>query len=341
MKYDVTIGIPVYLVERYIQKSLESALSQSYPSIEYLIVDDCGEDNSIQIVRQMKEHSSRGDDIRIVTQPMNLGVAAARNRIIDEAQGEFIFFMDSDDVINTNAIFLLMQCVRLYDAEVAFGSYEKVELSGERVAYGYPKKLFLETDAFANFCYRKFAGIQASACNYLVRSSLLKKNNHRFINANYWEDYAFTFDLVPYVSRAVTLPDVTYIYICRENSLSHYQHRAYVNKSEIMNNIRVIDHLKTTSSFLTEKTYYPNRCLCIMMTDFYIACNILKRRSDITPSFSNDEIRILFRHPSSFWKIMSFRQSRIKNVCLYLLGRLPSYLCVFVVWCIGKIKKLV
>jgi glycosyltransferase involved in cell wall biosynthesis len=341
MKYDVTIGIPVYKAEHYIQRTLESALAQSYPSIEFLIVDDCGDDNSIRIVNAIKNNYSRGSDIRVMTQPVNMGVAAARNRIIDEAQGEYLFFLDSDDIISADAISLLMENVLRYDAEVVFGSYEKKEISGKRVVYQYPNLQFLGKDTLAIFAYRKYAGIQASACNYLVKVSLLRQSNHHFIEARYWEDFAFTFDLVPLVSRAVMLSDITYSYLCRENSLSNYQRRLSVPKSEFINNMKVISHLKETSFKLTERPCFPQRCQCIMMTDFYIACHILKRRSDISPSFSNQEIRAIFRYPPTFRHLLFSRQLWLKNCFFYLLGKMPSSLSVFVIWCIGKIKKII
>ena len=108
MKYDVTIGIPVYNVEPYITQSLESALAQTYPSIEFLLVDDFSSDLSADIVRRFQMNHPRGADIRLLSNPNNLGVSASRNRIIDEARGEYLFFMDADDVIVENAISLLM-----------------------------------------------------------------------------------------------------------------------------------------------------------------------------------------------------------------------------------------
>ena len=341
MKYDVTIGIPVYKAEHYIQRTLESALAQSYSSIEFLIVDDCGDDDSIRIVNRIKNNYSRGFDIRVIKQPVNMGVAAARNRIIDEAQGEYLFFFFLFDVISADAISLLMENVHRYDAELVFGSYEKIETSGKRVVYQYPNLQFQGEDILAIFAYRKYAGIQASACNYLVKVSLLRQFHHHFIKARYWEDFAFTFDLVPLVSRAVMLSDITYFYLCRDNSLSNYQRRSSIPKSEVINNMKVVNHLKETSSKLTEKPYFPQRCHCIMMTDFYIACHILKRRSDISPYFSNHEIKSIFRYPSTFKHLLFFRQLWLKNYFFYLLGKLPSSLSVFVILCIGKLKKII
>ena len=338
MEYDVTIGIPVYRSKDYIRLTLESALAQSYQSIEFLIVDDCGHDGSMQIIEEFQQTHVRGKNIRIIRHNENQGVSASRNQIIDEAQGIFLYFMDSDDVIVPNTVNLLMQAVKRYDAEIAFGSYEKIEMSGKRSVYQYPSLQLLGEDKLAEFAYRKYAGIQASACNYLVKTSLLRENNLRFIDTDYWEDLVFTFNLVTYIKRAVLLPDITYSYLCRDDSLSRYQVRAQISKDEILKNIQTIDYLKKTSSLLYNKVYFAQRCYNIVMTDFYIACKILKSRKEIHPSITNNEIKGIMSHPASWYQICHFKQFRYINLAFSILGTMPSSLCVFVIWCLSKLR---
>lgn len=341
MNYDVTIGIPVYKSKAYIRRALESALAQSYPSLEFLLIDDYGNDESIAIIQELQKTHPRGADMRIISHDRNMGVSASRNQIIEESKGDYLYFMDSDDQIAENTIALLMQNVRVYDAEIVFGSYERIDTTGERTVYQYPSKQLLGIDQLAEFAYRKYAGIQASACNYMVKTSLLRENNLRFINADYWEDFVFTFDLVTYITRAVLLPDITYSYYCREDSLSHYQGRKQISKDEILQNIHTINHLKKTSSRLYNKVYFPDRCFNIVMTDFYIACNILKRRNVICPRFSHREIKAFMKYPATWQQIMAFRQSRLKNMLLFMIGKTPSTLCVATIWCLCKLKKLI
>lgn len=341
MKYDVTIGIPVYEAETYIFRSLESALSQTYTSIEFLIIDDGCSDASMDIIRFFQAQHPCGKAIRIISHEHNKGVSAARNRIIDEAAGEYLYFMDADDVIADNTISLLMAGIRRYEAEIVFGSYEKINTDDRREVYQYPNQQLLGEDQLASFAYRKYAGIQASACNYLVKTSLLRTHKLHFIHVNYWEDLVFTFNLVTFVSRAVMLSEITYTYYCHDHSLSHYQQRDHISKDEIFNNVRAIDYLKESSSILYNKVYYPNRCFNIMMTDFYIVCNILKRRKDIVPVVTDGEIKTMMTHPASFRQICAFRQSRYKNMAFYLLGHVPAFLCVTVIRMVGKMKKLI
>lgn len=341
MEYDVTIGIPAFHVVDYIERAMKSALNQSYDSIEFLIIDDGSQDGSTDVIRQIANSHPRGEHIRLIVHSSNMGVSFSRNEIIDKARGDYLFFMDSDDIISKDTISLMMKNVEQYNVEIVFGSYEKIEMSGERVVYQYPALQLLNKDALANFAYRKYAGIQASSCNYLVKTSVLRENHLRFIDTNYWEDLVFTFDLVTYISRAVLLPDITYTYLCRENSLSHYQQRKNISKEEIMYNVRSIEYLKETSLRLLDKFYFPNRCYNIVMTDFYIVCNILKRRKDIVPTISNREIKSIMRHPATWKQICAFRQFRCKNMLLYMMGKMPSSLCVATIWTLGKLKKLI
>ena len=341
MKYEVTIGIPVYESAPYIRRALMSALNQTYPSIEFLIVDDCGKDGSVAIIREIADAHPRGKDIRIIKNGKNLGVAVSRNAIIEEAQGAYLYFMDSDDAIADNTIELLMGGIRQYDAEIAFGSYERIELSGERHVWQYPSLQLFGEDQLASFAYRKYGGIQASACNYLVKTSILRDHDCRFIDTEYWEDMAFTFNLVTYISKAVLLPDITYSYYCRENSLSNYQERTVISKDEIMRNVKTVDYLKHTSSLYINKVYYPDRCYIISMTNFYIVSNILKRRKNILPRFADCEIRAMMSHTASFSQICHFRNGLLKNLAMYFISKLPAQLCVGTIWCLAKAKKLI
>lgn len=341
MKYDVTIGIPMYNVENFIERTMNSALSQTYQSIEYLVLDDGSDDRTLEVILKLQANHPRGNDIHIITHAENMGVSIARNRILEESQGEFLFFLDSDDIIREDAISLMMTQVKEHGADIVFGSMEKFFLTGERTIYQYPKMYFHHEDEFAIFSYRRYAGIQASACNFLVRMSIIRENGLSFYKSNYWEDFIFVLDLVTYIYRAVLLSDITYTYICRQNSLSNFQKREQIDKEEILRNIGVAEYMKSGSLRLKEKPYFPHRCYVAVMTDFYIACHILKRRKDIVPPFSDHEIKGLLTHPVSFSQINSFRQARLKNLVLYFIGKLPASLCVTTIWLMGKIKKLI
>ena len=342
--YEVTIGIPVYNVEKYIRQTLDSALAQTFPSIEFLICDDCGTDSTMEIIYEFQEKHPRGKDIRILHQPQNMGVSAARNKIIAEARGRLLYFMDSDDLIEPFTIVKLVEEQKQNEADIVFGSYDKIAVYNDNHiedVIQYPRSLFLEEDQLAAFAYRKYGGIQASACNYLVDVEMLRNIELRFIDTNYWEDLAFTNELVTYCRRAVLLSDITYHYMCRYNSLSNYQQRDTIAREEILRSLKVVDYLKVQSLRLKSKSYYPQRCRMVMMTAFYVLCNILKNDKKIVPSFTCQELRGMMKHPASLMEIMRFRQVRIMNLSLFMLGKLPSYMMIRMISFIGKRKGLI
>ena len=338
MHYDVTIGIPVYQVENYIKRTMESVLSQTYPNIEFLVVDDGSTDRSLEIIKSLQSNHPRGSDINIIVHDENKGVSEARNHIIDEARGDYLYFVDSDDVIAENTIYLLMEQVKLHHAEVAFGSYERIGISGERTLFQYPKSVFGESDVFANYVYSKYAGFQASACNYLMDMKLIRDHQLSFYKADFWEDMVFTLNLATIVQRVVLLPDVTYTYLCRENSLSNSWNQDKIEKDKIVQYFNAVNILKEASRGMRDKVYYPNRCYFAVLSNLYIICNVLKKWDYITPSFTFNELRNNLRYPISVFDILHFKQMRFRNFALFVLGKLPSRICLSLIRCYAWVR---
>jgi glycosyltransferase involved in cell wall biosynthesis len=338
MHYDVTIGIPVFQVENYIGRTMESVLSQTYLNIEFLIIDDGSADNSSELVRSYMVNHPRGKDIRLLIHESNRGVSETRNHIIDEARGDYLYFVDSDDIISEDAISLLMNQIKKHHADVAFGSYERIELSGEKSLFSYPTSLFEGNDAFANFVYKKYAGFQASACNYIMSLDLIRMYHLRFYKADFWEDMVFTLDLATKAQRVVLIPDVTYTYLCRENSLSNSWNQNRIEKSKIVEYFNAVNSLKIGSHDLKNKTYYPNRCYFAVLSSLYIICNVLKKWNYIYPSFMYGELKNNLRFHVSFFEILQFKQKRIQSLALWVLGVLPSSICMFFIRFFAKMR---
>lgn len=341
MHYDVTIGIPVYQAENYIRKMMESALAQQYPSIEFLLIDDGCTDKSSEIIRDIKSTHPRGTDIHLLSHIQNQGVSNTRNQIIEEAQGEYLFFMDADDVIDENAISLLVEKAKERQADIVFGSYEKIELSGNHSIYQYPELYYEQDDDLANFAYRKYFGIQASTCNFLVKLSILRDSRLRFMNSKFWEDTVFVLELVTYIQKAVLLPDITYTYLCRPHSLTDIKNNKQIAKQEIIQYFEAVEQLKQRKQQLVHKAYFPGRCYIAVMSDFYIICNILKRWQYISPAFSFQELKNYMKHPASILEILSFKDKKLQNLMLYILGKLPSTICLQLIKIVGKRKGLI
>jgi glycosyltransferase involved in cell wall biosynthesis len=342
--YEVTIGIPVYHAVRYIADTLRSALEQTFPSIEFLVLDDCGNDGSMDIVRQLQQDHPRGRDIRIVSQPRNMGIGQGRNRIIDEARGNWLFYLDADDLLPPTAVATLYEAAKKHDAQIVYGSNERVfDLGGEQRVERecYEPMVFLKGDDFANYAYEEYGRIPANVWKYLIDINVYRSNGLRFPDINFWEDFAMTMDLPTYVERAVMLKDITYRYFCRNNTLSNNQKRERIEKQEIERIAAAIARLKDEGLRLKGHSYYLKRCAKVMMTEFYMACYVLSHESVITPSFSNGELRQMMRSPLSLSEVCGLGKWKLKNLALWLLGVMPAGLSVKMIKLLGKRKGLV
>lgn len=122
----VSIIIPVYNSASYVEEAVNSALKQTYQHVEVIVVDDGSTDNSFSLVRQIKDPR-----LRLFSQ-INQGACAARNRGIAEAQGEFIKFLDSDDVLYPDAVATQMkQQTEMGENEVVFGDFDFIDEDGK------------------------------------------------------------------------------------------------------------------------------------------------------------------------------------------------------------------
>lgn len=343
MQYEVTIGIPVYNSEKYLKETLESALSQTFPSIEYLIMDDCSTDTSMAIVQEYQQTHPRGEHIRIIHQPRNMGIGIARNRIIDEAQGQYLYFLDADDIITPDAISLLHENAIQNNAEMVYASHERIEeFDGNHnsTVFQHAKRNFTQENEFANYAYEEYGRLPAPVWNILFRTEVFRKNQLRFADTNFWEDFTFHMDLPSYVTRVSMLPDITYKYICRSGSLSNFQKRTHIDKQEIEKTIAAVEHVKANSYRIADKPYFPQRMCKVMLTCFFMVCHIIQKQEYIEPKFTNSELHSLLKSPVPLSKTLSFRKCWSKNLLLCLLGILPSSVSLLLVKLIGGMKGL-
>ncbi len=340
INYEVTIGFPVYNVEKYLRKTMESALSQTFENIEYLICDDCGTDSSISILEEYQQNHPRGKDIHIVHQPHNMGQGAARNRIIAEAQGRYIYFMDADDIILPHTIELLYETAQKYQAEMVYGSYERVFLTdNNRIEqYPYPFKVFTKPDEFAVYAYR--SGVQIMHWNVLTDIDVYRRNHLKVtpVGSGYGEDFTFTVDLPTYVQRVVLLPDITYQYLIieMEEKIRLKKRMRKLSRKYMDFAIEAIDQKKQRKE-LCQKPYYAERCAILMMYDYSFACRILAHRADPAPRYSDKEIRNIMRHPMSLREILRSKRARLKNLQSWIFGVLPPLLSVALLKFVGKL----
>lgn len=147
--------MPVYNVEKYVERALLSALNQTFESIEYLIIDDKGQDGSMNIVRRIVAEHPRGTDVRIVDHIINQGTGATKNTAIKEAQGEFLFFMDSDDEITPNCIHILYDKMMEVHVDFVAASFVRTDINGNILSsYIYSDSIFRDTNKkIADYVY--------------------------------------------------------------------------------------------------------------------------------------------------------------------------------------------
>ena len=343
MQYEVTIGIPVYRAVDYIKQTIESALCQTYSSIEYLILDDCGGDGSIQIVKEMQLEHPRGHDIRIVSHEENHGVGVARNRIISEARGRYLYFLDSDDIIEPDTIDRFVSVIQKYDADVVYGSWKRIDKvkNSPSMDFVYPYKELLTPDSLALYAFKNYSSFRISVCNCLMNISFLRTEQLKFIDTMFWEDLVFTYEMVTKVRRAILLPDITYHYLCRPGSLSHYQDRDALQKKEILNNAQTINYLKDQCRSIVKKPYLPFLCYNLEMNSFYIVCHILKQKHRIVPEITSVDMHKILRYPSALKNIICFRQKLLQNIFFWQVSYMPPSVSLSIVWLLGKYKKVI
>ena len=111
----ISVIVPVYNVEDYLKECLDSIINQTLKEIEILCIDDCGTDNSIDI---LKEYAKKDDRIRIISHKENKGLGPARNTGIKESKGEYISFIDSDDYISRDYLENLYNTIIKYDTDI-------------------------------------------------------------------------------------------------------------------------------------------------------------------------------------------------------------------------------
>ena len=344
MANDVTIGIPLYRAENYIKDCLISALSQSYANMEVLVIDDASDDGSVEIVTQMQAEHPRGGNIRLIRHAKNVGIGETRNHLMAEAKTKYMYFLDADDKIAENAIELLHDAAEEYHTDLVYGSHEQIDMTTEGHPVSsmiYEHQQFLQPDEYPTYVYRKYEAIQAPIWNALINVEWFRSTRLRFLPINYWEDFALTMDLATYTSSVVLLSDVIYYYYRHTGSLSNTKDSNRYAKDTIEKTIGAIEFVKQNSDRIKHKSYFPSRMVKVMMTDFYIVCNILKNKDKIQPSFSKRELRDTMKSPLGFWEIISLKNRKFENLFLYMLGVLPPTLSVGIIAILGKHKGLI
>ena len=210
---DVSIIIPTYNVASYIIECLESVASQTYRgSLECIVVDDCGTDDSIALADNFIQHYSGKIDFRILHRQKNGGLSAARNTGLNEAKGEFVYFLDSDDYITPDCIESLVEVAKHFPkVEIVQGGIvnTKGTIIYDSTRFKTPQLLEDRKDIYSKLV---FGELPVSSWNKLIRRDFLKENSIDFYEGVIHEDVDFLYKLAAKVTSFALCPVNTYIY---------------------------------------------------------------------------------------------------------------------------------
>jgi len=216
MKNKISIVVPVYNVEQYLDKCLRSILDQTHENLEVIVVNDGSKDSSPEII------SSFLSDSRILyINQENAGVTAARNRGIEAATGDFLGFVDSDDWIEPETYETLLDALLSTKSDMSVCNYNLIY--DDRVELCYSKdtneEVSIDEDVygfFSRFCVRPKPN------NYiwtkLFKTKTVKESGVRFENYKLGDDTLFYFKLLPHIHKAKFVEKGFYNYLQRANS---------------------------------------------------------------------------------------------------------------------------
>ncbi|MBR9961668.1 glycosyltransferase family 2 protein [Anaerostipes sp. Marseille-Q3525] len=205
----ISVIVPVYNVEKYLKKCVDSITSQTYKNLEILLVDDGSTDSSGQICNEFEKNDAR---IKVIHKK-NGGLSDARNAGLDRAKGQYYAFIDSDDYIQDNTIEIMLNAIKKNKSEIAVCNMIRFLEEGETVQFYCPTDH--EVLYQGNQRYKTLN--QPSVCNKLFEAKLFE--GIRFPKGKYYED-TFVYHEVLYRANSIVLTGTdSYWYLSREDSI--------------------------------------------------------------------------------------------------------------------------
>lgn len=226
----LSIIVPVYNVEKYLPKCLESLIKQTLKDIEIICVNDGSMDNSLTI---LKEFASKDSRIRIIDN-QHQGVAKTRNTGIGQSTGEYIGFVDSDDYIDIDFFEKLYNSATKSNSDIAIASILKhknffniynAKYTKEETAITIQDKIKLCEDKKHFFFY---------AWNKIYHSGFIKENNIKFSEGQIYEDVMFAIKALYYSNKIISVYGTKYHYIEHENSLTKYKDKTGEKEQDLV-----------------------------------------------------------------------------------------------------------
>ena len=217
----VSVIIPSYNVEEYIENCLESACAQSYDNLQIIVVDDGSTDSTFDKIKLFSER----DDRILAIHKENGGVSSARNFGLSKVEGDYVTFLDADDELENNAIHILVERIEKTNADVVSFQYSRWDKEGNRledVDFVNDDFDFSSNQNRVEFIAKELVQyrVGVEACIKFFKSAIIKENNLSFPeNCRIGEDFAFTLKYILHSNKLVSISDKLYRYNNRSNSV--------------------------------------------------------------------------------------------------------------------------
>ena len=211
----VSVILPIYNVEEYLKRSLDSAVNQTYTNLEIICVNDCSPDNSMEI---LKSYAAKDNRIKIIERMQNGGVSAARNSGLEAATGDYIYFLDPDDWIDSDYIEKMVNVATKSGAEVVLNT-NIIAHKGEGEVTHFSDKTYNNiSDEFVN-AKEAILNIVWNTWAHLWKKSFLDKINASFPEGYIIEDEYFQATTYIYLDKIYVTRTSTYHYSIRDTSI--------------------------------------------------------------------------------------------------------------------------
>ena len=232
----VSVIVPFYNVEGYIEKCLETLVNQTLEDIEIILVNDGSKDRSIEIVNKFLEAYP---EKLVYLEKENGGLSDARNYAIPYAKGEYIAFLDSDDYVEKD----------MYQKMYELAKKENSDMVECDFYWEYPDKLKKDVGVIYNGKKEMLEKVRVVAWNKLIRREILEKTEVKFPKGYRYEDVEFTYKLVPFIEKVSFLKKPCVHYIQREGSISNSQNERTKEIFDVLDH--VIDYYKEKGIYET------------------------------------------------------------------------------------------
>lgn len=230
----VSIIVPFYNVEKYIEKCLQTLVNQTLEDIEIILVNDGSKDNTIDIVKKyQKEYPQK----IIYLEKENGGLSDARNYAIPYAKGEYIAFLDSDDYVETT----------MYQEMYEIAKKENSDMVECNFIWEYPNKSRIDIGTTYNGKHEMLEKVRVVAWNKLIKREILEKSKVQFPKGCRYEDVEFTYKLIPYLEKVSFCKTPMVHYIQRIGSITNIQNKRNAEIFDVMEH--VIEYYKKNNMY--------------------------------------------------------------------------------------------